>query len=219
MRSLLLGALLLLTPGQSVNFFSLKQDVEIGEESEKQAKTLPPVSNLNVGRYVTTIGQRIVQNRTLPALHYRFQIINSKDINSFGFPGGAIYVYRGLLEIASNDDEVAAILAHEVSHVASRHGTVQLSRQLLVQAPIAIAAGVPAAEVWKEQITKLGISLGIDAPFLRYTRDQELEAGLRVSHPFYQTRPSHSPAAVSAFLANLERLFTEEWAAAKAPPR
>src|SRR5207248_10316476 len=138
----------------SVNFFSLKQDVEIGEESEKQAKTLPPVSNLNVGRYVTTIGQRIVQNRTLPALHYRFQIINSKDINSFGFPGGAIYVYRGLLEIAWNDDEVARILAHEVSHRASCHGTGQLSRQPAAQAPIALAAAVPAAEACKVQIAR-----------------------------------------------------------------
>ena len=104
--------------------------------------------------------------------------MNSKEINSFGFPGGAIYVDRGLIEAASNEDELAAILAHEVGHVASRHGTAQLSRQLLVQAPISIAAGLPTTDAWKDQLTKLGISFGVDASFLRYSRDQEIEANL-----------------------------------------
>jgi len=174
--NLMLGALILLT-SQSVNFFSLKQDVEIGSASEKEARqSLPLVQSPYLNQYVQAIGQRFVQNRSLPALRYRFQIVNSKEINSIGFPGGAIYIYRGLLDIAANDDELAAIVAHEVSHVASRHGTAQLSRQLLVLAPLAIAAGLPAADVWKEEFAKLGISLGIDAPFLRYSRDQELEA-------------------------------------------
>ena len=178
MISLLLGAALLLTNGQSINFFSLKQDVEIGSEAAREADKLPLVRSDSVTRYVTIIGQRVSQNRSLPALRYRFKVVNSKDINSLGFPGGSIYIYRGLLDIASNDDEVAAILAHEVSHVASRHGTSQLSRLLLVQAPIAIAAGLSAADIWKDEVAKLGISLGIEAPFLRYSRDQELDAGL-----------------------------------------
>jgi beta-barrel assembly-enhancing protease len=175
----LLGALLLLTPSQSVNFFSLKQDVEIGAESSKETEqSLQLVKNFNLDQYLGAIAQRIVQSRTLPPLKFRFQIVNSKDINSLAFPGGAIYLYRGLLEMAGNDDELAAIVAHEVGHVASRHGTQQLSRQLLLQAPVAIAAGTPISEAWKEEIAKLGISLGVDAPFLRYSRDQELEASL-----------------------------------------
>ena len=178
MISLVLGAFLLLTNGQGINFFSLKQDVEIGAEAAKEAERLPLVRSDAVTRYVTIIGQRVSQSRSLPPLRYRFKVVNSKDINSLGFPGGPIYVYRGLLDIAANDDEVAAILAHEVSHVASRHGTAQLSRLLLVQAPIAIAAGLSAADIWKGEIAKLGIALGIDAPFLRYSRDQELDASL-----------------------------------------
>src|SRR5262245_33638320 len=60
----------------------------------------------------------------------------------------------------------------------SRRGTSQLSKQLLVQAPLALAAGLPASQVWRDEIKKLGIAVGIDAPFLRYNREQELEAGL-----------------------------------------
>jgi Zn-dependent protease with chaperone function len=203
MMRVVLGALFLLTGSQSVNFFSLKQDVEIGSASEKEAKaSLPLVGNPSINRYVTSVGQRLVQDRNLPAVHYRFQIVNSKEVNSVGFPGGAIYVYRGLLEIASNDDEIAAILAHEVSHVGSRHGTAQLSRQLLAQAPIQIAAGLDVSEVWKEQITKLGISIGLDAPFLRYSRDQELEAGLMTVRLVAGAR--YDPNAVRTLLEKIE---------------
>jgi Zn-dependent protease with chaperone function len=179
MTRIVLGALLLLSISQSINFFSPKQDVEIGSAAAKDAEaTVSLISNTSLPhRYVNTVALRVIRNRSLPTLKYQFRIVNSKDINSLGFPGGAIYINRGLLEIASTPDEVAAMVAHEVSHVASRHGTVQLSRQLLVQAPIAIAAGVPASQVWKDEITKLGISLGMDAPFLRYSREQELEAG------------------------------------------
>src|SRR3989442_852360 len=179
MAKVLLGVLFLLTNGRSINFFSLKQDVEIGSESAKEAEqSLSLVRDLNIAGYFLTIGQRLSQNSTLPALRYHFRIVNSREINSLGFPGGGVYIYRGLLQIASDDDELAAILAHEIAHIASRHGTAQLSRQLIVQAPIAIAAGLPATEAWKEQLGKLGISFGIDAPFLRYSRDQELEASL-----------------------------------------
>lgn len=179
MISFLLGVLMLLTSGHSVNFFSLKQDVEIGAESSKEAEdSLRLIRNPALNQYVGAIAQRIVQNRSLPPLRYQVQIVNSPDVNSLGFPGGPIYLYRGLLDMASNDDELAAIVAHEVSHVGSRHGTQQLSKQLLLEAPIAIAGGSPISEVWKEEISKLGITLGVDAPFLRYSRDQELEASL-----------------------------------------
>src|SRR5436190_22160616 len=180
MTNVLLGVLLLLlTNGRSVNFFSLKQDVEIGSESAKEIEhTLPIVRDANVDTYFRNVAQRLTQNRSLTALRYRFRIVNSKEVNSLGLPGGAVYVYRGLLETASNDDELAAVLAHEIGHIASRHGTAQLSRLLIVQAPIAIAAGLTATEVWKEQLVKLGVSLGIDAPFLRYSSDQELAASL-----------------------------------------
>jgi predicted Zn-dependent protease len=179
MKSLLLGALLLLTTAQGVNFFSLKQDIEIGAVSAREAEqALPLLRDPHLNRYLRSIGQRISRSPSLPSLQYRFRIVNSRDLDSLGFPGGAIYLHRGLIELTSSDDEVAALLAHEIGHVAARHGTAQLSRQLLVQAPISIATGLPTMEAWRDQLTTLGISFGIDAPFVRYGNDQELEAGL-----------------------------------------
>ena len=198
-----LGVFLLLAAGQSINFFSLKQDVEIGSESAKEAQRSVPLVAATTAphQYVVGIGHRLVQNRTLPALKYEFRIVNSNEVSSVGFPGGAIYVNRGLLDMAASDDEIAAILAHEVSHVASRHGTVQLSRQLLVQAPIAIAAGIPPSQVWRDEITKLGITLGMDAPFLRYSRDQELDAGLMAVRLMAEAR--FDPNAFRTFIEKI----------------
>src|SRR5688572_2838065 len=114
MTSLLLGALLLLTNSQGINFFSAIQDVEIGAESVKAAEeSLLLVREANLNRYFSVIGQRVTRSAAAGKLQYRFRIVNSAEINSFGFPGGAIYIHRGLIDIASNDDEVAAILAHE----------------------------------------------------------------------------------------------------------
>jgi len=201
-----LGVLLLLTNGRSVNFFSLKQDIEIGSASSKEAEQSLPL--VREDAYLRGIGERLIQNRSIPALRYRFRIVNSKDVNSLGFPGGPIYIYRGLLQNASDDDEVAAILAHEIGHIASRHGTAQLSRQLIVQAPIAIAAGLTATEAWKEQLGKLGISFGIDAPFLRYSRDQELEASLMALHLMEDAR--FDPNALRTLLEKVNEVQTGE---------
>lgn len=163
----------------SVNFFSIKQDIEIGAAASNEAERVLPIArDAYLTQYVTAIGQRLAHAVPLPELRFRFRIVNSKRINSLGLPGGSVYVNRGLIDLSSNDDELAAILAHEIGHIASRHGTVQLSRQLLIQAPISIATGLPTTDAWKEQLAKLGISYGVNSPFLRYSRDQEIEANL-----------------------------------------
>lgn len=204
------GVLAFLAASQSINFFSLNQDVEIGLESAKEAeRSLALVPTTSVPhRYVGVIGSRVTQNRTIPVLKYQFHIVNSKDVNSLGFPGGAIYINRGLLEMASNDDEVAAIVAHEVSHVASRHGTSQLSLQLLVQSPLAIAAGLPASQVWRDEIKKLGIAVGIDAPFLRYSSQQELEAGLMAVRLMAEAR--YDPTSFRTLLEKINEAQTTD---------
>lgn len=211
MNILLLGAFLLLTNGQTagINFFSVKQDIEIGSESSKDAeKALALVKDANLNRYFRSIGARLIHTGSAPSLQYRFRIVNSKEINSLGFPGGAIYVNRGLIETAANDSELAAIIAHEIGHVASRHGTAQLSRQLLVQAPTSIAAGLPSTEGWKEQLTKLGVSFGVDASFLRYSRDQEIEANVMAVRLLSAAR--FEPRALESLLEKINEVKNGE---------
>src|SRR5262245_4911730 len=115
MRIFLLGAWLLLTKAQTppqtpqangINFFSATQDGEIGAELSKEAeRLLPLVRDTKINRYLYTIGERLRRSLPPPAVPFRFRMVNSKDSNSVGFPGGAIYIDRGLVELTSKEDE------------------------------------------------------------------------------------------------------------------
>jgi predicted Zn-dependent protease len=77
------------------------------------------------------IGQRVARMSLRPNIAYRFHVIRDREFNAFSGPGGHIYVTTALMELAS-DDELAAVLSHEVSHVVARHSlkTIQQSRAL-----------------------------------------------------------------------------------------
>src|SRR5690242_19212168 len=119
----------------TVNFFSPTQDIEIGKDSAEQAETqLALIHDPHLSQYLRLLAQRLQTNVPPRQVRYQFEIINSEDVMSLGFPNGSVYISAALLKLASNDDEVAAILAHEMGHISSRHPTSQLSRQLLVMA-------------------------------------------------------------------------------------
>ena len=113
MRIFLLGALLLLTKGQTqppnpvlvssgINFFSVKQDGEIGAELSREAeRVLPLVGDSSSNRYLYYIGQRLRRSLADTAVSFRIRIVNSRDVNSVAFPGGVIYMNRGLIELTS----------------------------------------------------------------------------------------------------------------------
>jgi Zn-dependent protease with chaperone function len=202
---LLCGLLLLnLQEQPSYNFFSLDQDAEIGAESAHQAdKTLSFIRDANAAvQYVRDMGLKLARSSPAPSLKYRFRIINSRDGDAVTFPAGAVYLDRGLIEIADNDHELAALLAHEIAHAAARHGTEQLSRQLLVQSPASIVAGLLTRESWKEQLAHLGISFGARAPFLRYSEHQEMEANTIAIQIL--TKSGYSPYALSDILQKIQ---------------
>jgi len=163
----------LTSPG--INFFSTQQDIDIGNDSAVEAeKQLSLIRDTRLNQYLRSIAQRVLASSN--SSRYQFYIVNSTEVSSLAFPNGSIFVYRGLLAMTSSDAEVAALIAHQVGHVISRHATSQLSRQLLVQAPLSLSGGLPSADGWKEQLNKLGIVFGVDAPFLHYSPEQEVEA-------------------------------------------
>jgi beta-barrel assembly-enhancing protease len=80
--------------------------------------------------YLNQLGHRIAQQSERPDVPYRFYIINSAIVNAFALPGGHIYVTRGLILRTQNAAELSAVLAHEIGHVAARHGAQALEREL-----------------------------------------------------------------------------------------
>jgi len=82
--------------------------------------------------YVQRVGERLVaaipSEFQHPEFHYYFKVLNASDINAFALPGGPMYVNRGMIQAARTEGEMAGVMAHEMSHVALRHGTAQATK-------------------------------------------------------------------------------------------
>lgn len=116
------------------NKYKIQDDVKIGREGSVEAeKIFPIISDAQMSQYIENVGQRLVRaipsEFQQPAFQYRFKIINARDINAFALPGGPMYINRGMIEAAKNEGEMAGVMAHEISHVALRHGTAQATQQ------------------------------------------------------------------------------------------
>jgi beta-barrel assembly-enhancing protease len=116
------------------NKYKIQDDVKAGREVAAQVdQQFPILNDYEATRYVENVGRRLVaaipQEFQQPAFQYQFKVVNARDINAFALPGGPMYVNRGMIEAARSEGEMAGVMAHEISHVALRHGTAQATRQ------------------------------------------------------------------------------------------
>lgn len=165
------------------NKFSLQEDVRLGRQAAAEAEQqFPLLRDAEVGAYVERVGQRLVTaippEFQHPEFRYYFKVINASDINAFALPGGPMYVDRGMIEAARNEGEMAGVMAHELSHVALRHGTAQATKaqKYSVLAGIlgiggAILGGPAGAAA------QIGAQ-GVGVYFLKFSREYETEADL-----------------------------------------
>lgn len=120
------AALLLL-----VSCVSEKREQEFGDLMAADVNAhLPLVRDPILNAYVSGVGRVISSVSQRPHLDYRFYIINSASVNAFALPGGHVYLTRGLIEQTRSGPELAAVLAHEIGHVAARHGVQKMQRHL-----------------------------------------------------------------------------------------
>jgi Zn-dependent protease with chaperone function len=182
----LVAAQTVITP--PANSYSLAEDVRLGQQAAAQVEQqLPIMRDDEVTSYIDGIGRRLVAaippEFQHPEFRYTFKAVNVRDINAFALPGGPMFVNRGMIEAAHTEGEVAGVMAHELSHVALRHGTAQSSKAnryavgSLVGAIAGAIIGGPVGTVVAE-----GARFGIGATFLRFSRDYERQADLEGSH-------------------------------------
>src|SRR5205085_3465033 len=188
------------------NVFTPEQDVEIGRQSAAEAEQqLPMVGDAQINDYVNRIGQRLAANAGGPQFQYQFRVVNSTDINAFALPGGFVYVNRGVLEQARNEGEVAGVVAHEIAHVALRHGTHQASKAYLAQAGLSILGGILGGGGGNTAniINAVG-GAGLNVLFLKYSRDLETQADVRGAQILAAT--GYSPQDMVGFFQTLEKV-------------
>lgn len=191
-----------LKPG--MNFFNEKQDVELGREASGDAeKQLPLLNKRVVDDYLNALGQRLAKVAPGYRYPYQFKTVNQVEINAFALPGGFLYVNRGTIEAAENEAQLAGVMAHEISHVALRHGTNQLSKAILVQAPLAIGVGMLGGGSLAGQLAQLGIQVGFTSVFLKFSRTAETQADVLGTQVLYDA--GYDPQAMADFFNVLEK--------------
>ncbi len=109
-------------------FVSIEEEIALGREISIQAgQILKIVRNQEVNQYLNSLAAEIGPHSHWSGLTYSVHLVNEPDLNHFSLPGGQIFIYRGLLETLANSDQLAAVLAHEIAHIAARDGVERLS--------------------------------------------------------------------------------------------
>lgn len=166
------------------NKYAVAEDVKLGREASAEVrKELPMLGDDRVDDYVEQIGRTLVA--AIPAdlrhagFQYTFDVVDQKEINAFALPGGPMFLNRGMIEAARTEGEVAGVMAHEISHVALRHGTAQATKgqkfqigSVLGQIAGAVIGGTAGS------IISQGSQFGLGAYFLKYGREYETQADI-----------------------------------------
>jgi predicted Zn-dependent protease len=155
---------------------SVEQEIEIGRDvNARVRKEMPELADAHVATYVGALGRRLASHAPGPKFPYSFAVVDLRELNAFALPGGPIWVHRGLLQAASNESQVAGVLAHEVAHIAQRHAASQMTKVTvtnwglgLLGAMLGNSTGAGAAQ--------MAAGILADGVFLKFSRDDEREA-------------------------------------------
>ena len=164
--------------GKPLNVFSVAQEVELGRDAAQEVEQkLPVLRRAGAERYVQSIVNRLSRYAPGADYNYKVRIIDASDVNAFALPGGFLYVNRGLIEAAGSEGQLAGVVAHEMAHIALRHGTQQASRGLLAQTGLEILGGLVGRRNRDTGNVVRGVGgVGAGVFLLKYSRSAETEA-------------------------------------------
>jgi predicted Zn-dependent protease len=199
---------------------SEEDEIQLGQEAAQQVEEyLGFAGSEELNAYVDRIGQRLVKHSSRSHLVHEFHVVDMKEPNAFALPGGHIYVSRGLLALMNNEDELAAVLGHEIGHVAGRHSAKQQTKSrgwipLQILAGIGGAAASTVSPGLGSAVASMG-QLPASLVLASYSRKQEKEAD-RLGQQ-YAAAEGWDPAALSDTMDALTR--EQELAGGRDPNR
>jgi predicted Zn-dependent protease len=189
--------------GKGVNFYSLEKEIAVGkrlaQEVERQAKM---VDDPVIAEYVNRLGQNLVRNSDAK-VPFTIKVVDSEEVNAFALPGGFFFVNSGLILKADNEAELAGVMAHEIAHVAARHGTKQATRGEIAQIAM-IAASIAIPYGWTGYAIRQGAGLAIPIGFLSFSRGFETEADKLGLEYMYKT--GYDPTCFVDFFEKIQTL-------------
>ncbi len=161
------------TERQETLFISTAREVRLGESvARKVEEEFDIVYNPELLERLDRVSSRIAAVADRKDLGFRFTIVKEKLPNAFALPGGPIYVTSGLFDLVETDDELAAVIAHEVGHVVAKHAVKRIQGAVGMQLFQILAVGVGKADARARQ----GMDLAFASILTAYSQRDELEA-------------------------------------------
>lgn len=188
--------------GKAINFYSIEKEIALGRQlAEEVERTAKIVEDPLISEYVNRIGQNIANNSDA-RVPFTIKVIDSDEVNAFALPGGFFYVNTGLIELAEDEAELAGVMAHEIAHVAARHGTRSATRSQLVQ-----IATIPLMFIggWAGYGIQQAANFAIPMTMLKFSREFEEAADFLGVQ--YMYKAGYDPASMVQFF---ERLKAQE---------
>ena len=186
---------------KGINFYSLEKEIALGkqmaQEVERQAKI---VDDPIIAEYVSRVGQNLVRNSDAK-VPFTIKVLDTEEVNAFALPGGFFFVNTGLILKAESEAELAGVMAHEIAHVAARHGTKQATRGELAQIGM-VAASILVPYSMLGYGAMQGASILIPVGFLKFSRSMEREADYLGLQYLYKT--GYDPTAFVDFFEKLQ---------------
>src|SRR5215475_4040711 len=182
-----------------IDFYSIDKEVALGRqlaaEVDRESKF---VTDPIVTEYVNRVAQNIVLHSDVKT-PVTIKVIDSNEVNAFALPGGHLYVNRGVIETATNEAELAGVIAHETGHVAARHGVEQASKGSLINygtIPLIFLGG------WGGFAIRQAAGLAVPLSFLKFSRGMESEADRLGAQ--YLWASGYDPNAMVSFFEKLQ---------------
>lgn len=186
---------------KSLVLISSAQEVEIGAGMAKEVESTEKVLDDSMWQsYLAEVGNKIVAVCDRKDITYHFKVIESDQVNAFAAPGGYVYFYTGLLREMKSESEMAAVMAHEISHVVGRHSVKRLQKALGMAVAYELVFGGEGAG----KALDAAIGVGMSLVFADYSRDDEREAdnfGIQ-----YMVKAGYDPNGATAMFETLARL-------------
>lgn len=184
---------------RGLNIYSVDQEQAMGRRmAETVERHCRLVQDPFVNQYIRDLGQRLVRNSDAK-IPFTIKVIDSGEINAFALPGGYFYVDSGLIVAAQNESELAAVMAHEIAHVAARHATRNMTKVQLwnvVTMPLLFFGGPVGMAV--RQVSNMAYPISVK----KFSRDAEREADLLGIE--YEYAAGYDPLAFVNFFERLK---------------
>lgn len=189
------------TEQQETLFISTEREIALGGSVAKRVEEeFTVVRDPELLQQLDRVSSRIAEVADRKDLSYRFSIIEmpeQDEPNAFALPGGPVYATRALFELAKSDDELAAVLAHEVGHVVAKHTVKRIQGAIGFQLLQILAVGTGAAD----GNTRQGLDLAFASLLTEYSQSDELEAD-RLSAKYLRLA-GYDPKAAVTFMERL----------------